>query len=161
MLVYDADTVVRHPMPFLYGILADVGRYASYMPECKSSTITQEDANGVDVCLIFGKGPFFHSSLQCRITYEQDTIYIVGNSSAFSEFLMKFRLTPVEGPKACAIYFHFECTIKKSLRSSLAKTLAEKISQGMIESLRQRADHLAWRPALASERPSFDRQRKF
>lgn len=145
--IFSVTIALRHPLPFVYGVIADVVRWPAFWPSCRK--VVWESENGPEkwIRLYLGRGLLRRLSVQGRIIMSPGRIRF---ESPSQNLWFEFVLEDDQGGTFVSLtsdscFSHFE---KIKFQPIWKRSLEE-----LLPALRRRLDDLAWSPNLAQERP--------
>mgnify|MGYP005851578927 CR=1 FL=1 len=140
---------LRHPLPFAYGAAADVARWPSFWPSCRSTAWLERTGTGGTLALDLGGGPLRRLSLRGRASFSPGRIRF--DAEGPSGLWFELRLQD-DGPGSLV-----ELSAAPGPGGGLALVgpgaVWRRAMADLLPALRRRLDDLAWLPALAQERP--------
>ena len=149
MAEIEYTAALRHPLPFVYGTAADVARWPSFWPSCRSAAWLERVGSGGTVALDLGWGRLRRLALRGRVSFSPGRIRFDADAPVGLWFDLRLQddgpgslveLSAAPGPGGRLAFVGSGAAWRRAMADFLP-------------ALRQRLDDLAWSPALAQERP--------
>ena len=149
MLEVHEEAALRHPRPFLYGILADVRRGPAFVPGCTALEIIEETPTNLRLrCTVKGLG-----ALEIEVRFESHGLTMQLLSGLPGTVEARWQIQTIEAGSSRVI-LDARSDLPSGWRFILKRRTVEGALQAALTQLQKRADALAWSPALTGQRPS-------
>ena len=143
-----ATVAVRHPLPFVYGVAADVARWPAFWPACRETRWESGGSLEGQLLLVLSTGPLRRMSVRGRFAASPGRIRFEADGGC-----LWFELSLSDDNGGTLVSLTSSPGPSRGLGLVGPRAAWRRAMEELLPALRRRLDDLAWLQALAPERP--------
>ncbi len=143
--------ILPHPPERLFDLVADVDRYAEFLPWCLAARVTKREGNVLHADLVIGF-KMFREKFSSKVTlFRPDRIDVEYSRGPFKYLNNHWQFIP-DGTNATCLDFYVDFEFRSRLLQTLIGTVFNEAVRRMVAAFESRANEIyGGRPAPSSD----------
>jgi coenzyme Q-binding protein COQ10 len=138
---------ICHPREEVFSVVADVRRYAEFLPFCTASEIvTQQSEDTFDARLCLGFLAFTEDYVsRVKLSPHHTITATASNTPLFSHLVTEWRFEEGSCPDECRLHFRLDLLLRSALRDQALHRVLDRVAKEQVAAFKQRCDALLGR----------------